>query len=72
MPSKIFFISPSTIVFTLNIGPHLLLVGMSKNCGIKITNSVDPDQTPRSAASDLGLHCLLNVLKKFPYFVQIV
>ena len=23
-----------------------------------VTNSVDPDQTPRSAASDLGLHCL--------------
>ena len=22
-------------------------------------NSIDPDQTPRSAASDLGLHCLL-------------
>ena len=22
------------------------------------TNSVDPDQTPHSAASDLGLHCL--------------
>ena len=22
------------------------------------TNSGDPDQTPRSAASDLGLHCL--------------
>ena len=21
-------------------------------------NSEDPDQTPRSAASDLGLHCL--------------
>ena len=21
-------------------------------------NSIDPDQTPRSAASDLGLHCL--------------
>ena len=21
-------------------------------------NSVDPDQTPHSAASDLGLHCL--------------
>ena len=21
-------------------------------------NSVNPDQTPRSAASDLGLHCL--------------
>ena len=22
-------------------------------------NSADPDQTPRSVASDLGLHCLL-------------
>ena len=30
-------------------------------CFIEISvnaNSVDPDQTPRSAASDLGLHCL--------------
>ena len=25
-------------------------------------NSVDPDQTPRSAASDLGLQCLLKSL----------
>ena len=25
-------------------------------------NSGDPDQTPRSAASDLGLHCLLITL----------
>ena len=24
-------------------------------------NSEDPDQTPRSAASDLGLHCLRNL-----------
>ena len=24
-----------------------------------MTNGVDPDQTPRIAASDLGLHCLL-------------
>ena len=24
-----------------------------------MANSVDPDQTPRSAASDLRLHCLL-------------
>ena len=23
-----------------------------------IANSIDPDQTPHSAASDLGLHCL--------------
>ena len=25
-------------------------------------NSEDPDQTPRSAASDLGLHCLPIIL----------
>ena len=25
-------------------------------------NSADPDQTPRVAASDLGLHCLLKSL----------
>ena len=25
-------------------------------------NSGDPDQTPRSAASDLGMHCLPNTL----------
>ena len=26
---------------------------------VLFSNSGDPDQTPRSAASDLGLHCLL-------------
>ena len=26
-----------------------------------MANSVDPDETPRSAASHLGLHCLLNL-----------
>ena len=25
---------------------------------VRVTNSVDPDQTPRSAAPDLGLLCL--------------
>ena len=29
-----------------------------------VTNSVDPDQTPQNAASDLGLHCLLNKFGK--------
>ena len=29
-----------------------------KNAGW-VANSVDPDETPRSAASHLGLHCLL-------------
>ena len=35
---------------------------LSPPCLIRIpilnANSVDPDQTPRSAASDQGLHCL--------------
>ena len=30
-----------------------------------MANSVDPDQTPRSAASDLGLYCLLRPV--FPH-----
>ena len=30
---------------------------MSKIIGL-VAKSVDPDQTPHSAASDLGLHCL--------------
>ena len=36
----------------------ILLLNVCKNAGL-VANSVDPDQTPRSAASDLGLHCLL-------------
>ena len=31
-------------------------MNVSKICWMS-ANSVDPDQTPRSAASDLGLHC---------------
>ena len=59
-------------VFTLSIGtPYLLtiLVVMFEivhsttswclyNIAGCMANSVDPDQMPRSAASDLGLHCL--------------
>ena len=36
----------------------LKLLDVSKTAGF-VANSVDPDQTARSAASDLGLHCLL-------------
>ena len=32
---------------------------LSENAG-RLANSVDPDQTLRSAASDQGLHCSLN------------
>ena len=47
-----------------------------------MANSVDPDQTPRPAASDQGLHCLLShicpsshpafLLKCFSFFVSLV
>ena len=52
MPNGLFyhykFISNLRVVW-------LLLV---KEIPVSKINSVDPDQTPRSAASDLGLHCL--------------
>ena len=30
-----------------------------------VANSVDPDQTPQNAASDLGLHCLLRPISPY-------
>ena len=33
-----------------------------------MVNSVDPDQTPRSVASGLGLHCLLKPICSNAYF----
>ena len=36
----------------------LLLLYFNKEIPVQNANSVDPDQTPRSSASDLGLHCL--------------
>ena len=35
-------------------------------------NSGDPDETSRSAASDLGLHCLPNMLLGFSPQTQLV
>ena len=32
---------------------------MCPKTAVRMANSVDPDQTPHSAASDQGLHCLL-------------
>ena len=49
--------STTTWTGLFSIAGFVLLV-----CFIEIrifdVNSVDPDQTPHSAASDLGLHCL--------------
>ena len=40
-----------------------------------VANSVDPDQTPQNAASDLGLYCLLrpigqNTYSKYGIFIN--
>ena len=35
---------------------YFLFLKLKEN--INLANSEDPDQTPRSVASDLGLHCL--------------
>ena len=54
-------------IFTLSIGKPYLLTILVLNFEIVhstilwsvcMANSVDPDQMPHSAASDLGLHCL--------------
>ena len=34
---------------------------ISVEVSVFYANSVDPDQTPHSVASDLGLHCFANV-----------
>ena len=40
------------------VSGYVLLLKCSIEIHVFIANSVDPDQTPRSASSDLGLHCL--------------
>ena len=42
----------------LSLTSSLLSVSLCK-IAERVANSVDPDQTPRSAASDLGLRCSL-------------
>ena len=44
----------------VNLGPVQNIYPIYARRPIKgtLTNSVDADQTPRSAASDQGLHCL--------------
>ena len=57
-PKYLHFLTPyrSPVKFGTNLS-ILLPFDVSKNCMTKC--SVGPDQTPRSAASDQGLHCLL-------------
>ena len=42
----------------------LLLMNVCKIAG-SVANIVDPDQTPRTAASEQGLHCLLRPLSDY-------
>ena len=59
MPSGLFYLSSLDKSISYIRGVWLVLL---LSCFVEISeinaNRVDPDQTPRSAASDLGLHCL--------------
>ena len=60
MPIGLFYLHSSDMSMS-NIRGVWLVVFFIITCLKKTAfnaNSVDPDQTPRSAASDLGLHCL--------------
>ena len=50
---------PKIITPLLFILSSILLPIKVCKIAVWVANSVDPDQTPRCAASDLGLHCLL-------------
>ena len=47
--------------------PGIIRCGVIKVVEL-LANSGDPDQTPRSAASDLGLHCLSDTRLGSPVF----
>ena len=61
MPGRIFYLSLWKSPFPF-YGMGCLFCVLVLSCFIEIpvshANNVDPDQTPRSAASDLDLHCL--------------
>ena len=59
MPSTLFYLNSldQSISGLRDVWSVLLLPSFSEMPVIN-ANSVDPDQMPHSAASDLGLHCL--------------
>ena len=59
MPSGLFYINSldRSISMRRTSGYFLLFPCFIEN-PVFNANGVDPDQTPHSAASDLGLHCL--------------
>ena len=60
MPDGFFYLN--SLDRSISYVREVWLVFLSSPCFVETSvlnaNSVDPDQTPRSAASDLGLHCL--------------
>ena len=48
-----------TTILLLKFDPPFSYLLIHLKTAIYVVNSVVPDQTPRTAASDLGLHCLL-------------
>ena len=59
MPSGFFYLySFNWSIFTIGDIWLVLLLQCFREIPVLNANSVVPDQTPRSAASDLGLHCL--------------
>ena len=59
MPSGLFYLnSLDRSISSLRVSDKFLLLPCFIEMSVLNANSVDPDQTPRSAASDLGLHHL--------------
>ena len=59
MPSRFFYRNSLDRSVTSKRGVWLVfIITMVYRNSCTYANSVDPDQTPLSAASDLGLHCL--------------
>ena len=59
MPSGLFYLnSLDRFISYKGVSGYFLLLPCFIGVSELNANSVDPDQTPRSAASDLGLHCL--------------
>ena len=59
MPSEFFYLnSLDRSISSKRVSGKCLLLPWFTEIPVLNANSVDPDQTPGSAASDLGLHCL--------------
>ena len=55
---RILYIESAKIVTEMTLNELVKLTTLWTTGPSNLPNSADPDQTPRSAASDLSLHCL--------------